>query len=179
MSGVHTGCRKGELHPFKLWCWRRLKRPLDCKKIQPVHPKGDQSWVFTGRTDVEDETLILLPPHEKSWLIGKDPNCWDVLGAGEEGDDREWDGWKASPTQGTWVWIDSGSWWRTGRPGMLWFTGWQRVGHDWATELNHVNALLICLWKRMSALYSLLLELPSFCSSSYKLQNQFYLLLCP
>ena len=51
---------------FKLWCWRRLWRALDCKEIQPVHPKGDQSWVFIGRTDVEPETPILWPPDEKS-----------------------------------------------------------------------------------------------------------------
>ena len=51
---------------FELWCWRRLESPLDCKAIQPVYPKGDQSWVFIGRTDAEAETPILLPPHEKS-----------------------------------------------------------------------------------------------------------------
>ena len=51
---------------FELWCWRRLLSPLDCKKIQPVHPKGDQSWVFTGRTDAEAETPVLWPPHAKS-----------------------------------------------------------------------------------------------------------------
>ena len=60
---------------FELWCWRRLKSPLDCKEIQPVHPKGDESWVFIGRTDAEAETRVLLPPHVKSWLIGKDPDA--------------------------------------------------------------------------------------------------------
>ena len=54
---------------FELWCWRRLESPLDCNEIQPVHPKGDQSWVFIGRTDVEAETLILWPPDAKSSLI--------------------------------------------------------------------------------------------------------------
>ena len=58
------------------------------------------------------------------------------VGAGREGDDRGWDGWMASPTWWTWVWVDSGSWWWTGRPGVLRFMGSQRVGHDWATELN-------------------------------------------
>ena len=61
---------------------------------------------------------------------------WEGLGAGEEGDDREWDGWMASPTQWMWVWVNSRSWWWTGMPGMLWFMGLQRVRHDWATELN-------------------------------------------
>ena len=59
---------------------KTLESPLDCKETQPVHPKGDQSWVFIGRTDVEAETPVLLPPDEKSWLTGKDP--------GGEGDDR-------------------------------------------------------------------------------------------
>ena len=62
--------------------------------------------------------------------------CWEGLGAGGEGDDRRWDGWMASLTRWTWVWVNSGSWWWTGRPGMLWFMGSQRVRHDWATELN-------------------------------------------
>ena len=57
-------------------------------------------------------------------------------GAGGEGDDRRWDGWMASPTRWTWVWVNSGSWWWTGRPGVLRFMGWQRVRHNWATELN-------------------------------------------
>ena len=60
---------------FELWCWRRLESPLDCKEIQPVHPKGDQSWVFIGRTDAEAEAPILWPPHVKSWLVGKDPDA--------------------------------------------------------------------------------------------------------
>ena len=70
----------------KYWCFstvvleRTLESPLDCKKIQRVHPKGDQSWVFIGRTDVEAETPILWPLHVKSWLIGKDPNSGKDLG---------------------------------------------------------------------------------------------------
>ena len=66
----------------------------------------------------------------------KRPWCWEVLRAGEEGDDRGWDGWMASPTRWTWVWMNSGSWWWTGRPGVLWFMGLQRIRHNWATELN-------------------------------------------
>ena len=62
--------------------------------------------------------------------------CWEGLGAGGEGDDRGWDGWMASLTRWTWVWVNSGSWWSTGRPGVLQFMGSQRVRHDWATELN-------------------------------------------
>ena len=69
---------------FELWCWRRLfESPLDYKEIQPVHPKGNQSWVFTRRTDVEAETPILWPPDVKRWLIGKDPD------AGKDGRQEE------------------------------------------------------------------------------------------
>ena len=64
--------------------------------------------------------------------------CWEGLGA-REGDDRGWDGWMASLTRWTWVWVNSGSWWWTGRPGVLWFMGSQRVGHDWATDLIWYN----------------------------------------
>ena len=62
--------------------------------------------------------------------------CWEGLGAGGEGDDRGWDGWMASPTRWMWVWVNSGRWWWTGRPGLLQFLGSQRVGQNWATELN-------------------------------------------
>ena len=67
--------------------------------------------------------------------------CWEGLGAGGEEDDRGWDVWMASPTQWTWLWVNSGSWWWTGRPGVLRFKGSQRVGHDWATELNWTEQL--------------------------------------
>ena len=67
--------------------------------------------------------------------------CWEGLGAGGEGDDRGWDGWMASLTRWTWVWVNSGSWWWTGRPGVLRFMGSQRVGHDWVTELNWTECL--------------------------------------
>ena len=74
--------------------------------------------------------------------------CWEGLGAGGEGDDRGWDGWMASPTRWKWVWVNSGSWWWTGRPGVLWFTESQRVGHDWATELNWMG-----LWGLHEVIY--------------------------
>ena len=112
----------------------RLESPLDCKEIQPVHPKENQSWIFTGRTDAEAEIPILWPPDE-NWLIWKDPDAGKYW-AGGELDDRGWDGWMASLTQWTWVWVDSGSWWWTGRPGVLQSMGSLRVRHDWATELN-------------------------------------------
>ena len=85
---------------------KTLESPLDCIEIQPVHPKGDQSWIFIGRTDADAETPILWPPDRKNWLC-----CWERLRAGGEGDDRGWDGWMASPIQWTWVWVHSRSWW--------------------------------------------------------------------
>ena len=125
----------------KNWCFwtmvleKTLESPLDCKEIQPVHPEGDQSWVFIGRTDAEAETPLLWPPDAKNWLM-KRPWCWERLKAGGEGDNRGWDGWMASLTWWTWIWVSSGSWWWTGKPGMLQSMRSQRVGHDWATELN-------------------------------------------
>ena len=123
-----------KIDAFELWCWGRLLSPLDCKEIQPIHPKGDQSWVFIGSWN--SNTLATSWEELTHW---KRPWCWEGLGAGGEGDDRGWDGWMASPTLWTWVWVNSGSWWWTGRPGVLQFRGSQRVSQtqlsDW-TELN-------------------------------------------
>ena len=127
---------------LKNWCFwavvlkKTLESPLDGKEIQPVHPKGDQSWVFIGRTDAEAETPNTLATWCEELTHLKRPWCWEGLGAGVSGDNQGWDGWMASPTQWTWVWVDSGSWWWTGRPGVLQFMVSQRVRHDWATELN-------------------------------------------
>ena len=104
---------------FELWCWRRLLRvPRICKEIQPVHSTGDQFWVFIGRTNAKAETPILSHWCEELTHL-KRPWCWERLKAGWEGDGSGWDGWMASLTQWTWVWASSGSWWWTGKPGML------------------------------------------------------------
>ena len=108
---------------------------LDCNEIQPVHPKGDQSWVFIGRTDAEAKTPILWSPHKKSWLIGKDPDAGRDWGRRRKGLQRM--RWMDGITESMGMsWVSSGSWWWTERPGVLWFMGSQRVGHDWVTELN-------------------------------------------
>ena len=124
---------------FNVVLEKTLESPLDCKEIQLVHPKGDQSWVSTGRTDAKVETPVLWPPHEKSWLIGKDPHARrqeEIGGRRRRGRQRmRWlDG--ITNSMGIWVWVNSRSWLWTGRPGVLQFMGSQRVGHDWATELN-------------------------------------------
>ena len=79
----------------------------------------------------------------------KRPWCWERLSAGGEGENRGWDGWMASPTQWTWVWVDSRSCWWAGRPGMLQFMGSQRVGHHWVTELNWTDAQKVFYQKRL------------------------------
>ena len=86
----------------KNWCFgtvvlvKTLKSPLDCKEIKPVHPKGNQSWIVSGRTDAEAEAPILWPPDTKNWLTGTDPNSGKDWGQEEKGDDSKWDGWMAS-----------------------------------------------------------------------------------
>ena len=104
-------------------------------EIQPVHPKGNQSWIFIGRTDAEAEALTLATWCKELTHL-KRPWCLERLKARGEGDERGWDGWMTSLTQWTWVSASSGSWWWTGRPGLLQSMGFQRVRHNWATEVN-------------------------------------------
>ena len=112
--------------------WESLGR----KESQPVHSEGDQPWDFFGGNDVEAETPVLWPPHAKSWLIGKDPDAGRDSRQEEKGTtEDEMAGWHHQ-TRWTWVWVISGSWWWTGRPGVLRFMGSQRVRHDWVTEVN-------------------------------------------
>ena len=85
----------------------------------------------------------------------KRPWYWERLRAGGEGDDRGWDGWMASLTQWTWVWVNSGSWWWTGRPGVLRFMGSQRVGHDWVTDLNWTEVVIKMVLDTLSILTKL------------------------
>ena len=126
----------------KNWCFwtvvleKTLESPLDCKEIQPVHSAGDQPWDFFGRNDVKAGSPVLWPPHVelthwKRLMLGG-------LGAGGEGDDRGWDGWVASPTWWTWVWVNSGSLWWTVE---AWHAAIHGVAKSWTqlsawTELN-------------------------------------------
>ena len=132
----------------KNWCFwtvlleKTLESPLDWKEIQPVHPKGNQSWIFIGRTDVEAETPILWPPDAKNWVIGKDHDAGKNWKQEEKGMTRGWNSCMVSLTQWIWVWVGSRSWWWTGKPGMLQSMRLQRVGHDWATELNWNRAVI-------------------------------------
>ena len=114
----------------KNWCFwtmvleKSLESPLDCREIQLVYPK-DQSWVFIGRTDVEAETPILWPPEAKGWLIGTDPDAGKDWGQEEKGTtEDEMAGWHYW-LNGHGFWVNSGSWWWAGRPGVLWFMGSQ------------------------------------------------------
>ena len=135
---------------LKNWCFwtvvleKTLESPLDCKEIQPVHSKGDQSWVFFGRNNAKAGAPVLWPPHAKSWLIGKDSDAGRDWGQEEKGmTEDEMAGWHHW-LDGRWVSVNSGSWWCTGRPSVLRFMGSQRVGHDWTTELNW-NVAVFCI----------------------------------
>ena len=116
--------------------------PLDCKEFKIVHPKGNQSWI-SRCWSWNSNTLAIWckePTHlKRPWGRGR-------LKAKGEGDDRGWDGWLASPSQWLWFWVNSGSWWWTGKAGVLHSMGSQRVGHSWATELHwtivHISFLL-------------------------------------
>ena len=132
---------------FELWCWRRFLRvpwnarrsnsPSQRSSVLGVHWK-DWFWSWNYNT-------LATWWGELTHL--KRPWCWGRLRAGGEGDNRGWDGWMASPTRCPWVWVDSGSWWWTGRPAMLCFMGSQRVRHNWATELNWIalqNFVVFC-----------------------------------
>ena len=130
---------------FELWCWRRLLRVcwtagrsnesiLNRRLVLGVHWRD---WCWSWNSNTLATWCEELTHLKRLW-------CWERLRAGGEGDGRRWDGWMTSTTQWTWVWVDSGSRWWTGRPGLLWFMGLQRVRHDWATELNWTEVTSIC-----------------------------------
>ena len=131
---------------LKNWCFwtvvleKTLESPLDCKEIKPVHPKGNQSWVFIGRTDVETETPKSLTTWCEELTHWKRPWCWERLKVGEEGDDRGWDGWMATLTQWTWVWVNSRS---DGHRSLVYCSPWCHKELDttellnWTADLFH------------------------------------------
>ena len=121
---------------FELWCWRRLLRvPWTVKRsnqsiLKEISPGISlEGMMLKLKCQYFGHLMWRVVSLEKTLMLGG-------TGGGGEADDRGWDGWMASLTQWTWVWVNSGSWWWTGRPGMLWFMESQRVGHDWAIELN-------------------------------------------
>ena len=121
---------------FELWYWRRLLRvPWTARTSNQSIPKKISPEYSLERLMLKLKFQYLATWGEELTHL-KRPWCWERLKAGGEGDDRGWDGWMASLTQLTWVWVYSTSWWWTGRPGMLQSMGLQRVWHDWVTELN-------------------------------------------
>ena len=128
---------------FDLWCWRRLLR------VPWTARRSNQSILKEISPGCSLEGLMLklklqyFGPSCEELTHWKRLWCWEGLGAGGEGDDRGWDVWMASLTRWMWVWVNSGSWWWTGRAVVLWFMGSQRVGHDWATELSWTDDKLI------------------------------------
>ena len=161
---VTYGCKswtfKKAEHFWTVVLEKTLENLLNSKEIKLVNPKGNQSWIFIGRTDAEAEALILWPPDTKNWLLRKDW-CWERLKAGGEGDDRGWDGWMASPTQWAWVWASSKSWWWTEKP--VQSMGPQRVRHNWVTKLNWNTGLE---WRKGCGVHFLYYTL--FCVSCFK-----------
>ena len=152
---VMSGCenwtiRKSEcwrIDAFELWCWRRLLR------VPWTAGRSNQSILeeISPGCSLVGLMLKLKLQYFATWceelIQWKRPWYWERLRAGGEGDDGGWDGWMASPTRQTWVWVDSGSWWWIGRPGVLRFMGLQRVGHNWVTELNwHSFMYLLVIW---------------------------------
>ena len=148
---VMYGCerwttRKAEqwrIDAFELWCRRLLRVPWTLRRsnqsiLKEINPGISLEGMMLKKWN--SSTLATWWEELTHW---KRLWCWKRLWAGGEGDDRGWDGWMASRTQWTWVWVNSESWWWTGRPGVLRFMGSQRVGHDWATELNWTDSLII------------------------------------
>ena len=136
--------RRG-IDAFELWCWRRLLRvPWTARRsnqsiLKEIHPGISlERMMLKLKFQYFSHLMWIFDSLEKTLI-------WEGLGAGGEGDNGGWDGWMASQTRWTWVWVNSGSWWWTGRPGVLRFMGWQRVGHDWATELDWTHHLGL-LW---------------------------------
>ena len=130
---------------FELWCWRRLLR------VPWTARRSNQSIVkeISPGCSLEGLMLKLKLQYLTTWYEElthlKRPWCWERLRAGGEGDDTGWDGWMASPTRWTSVWMNSRSWWWTRRPGVLQFIRLQGVGHDWATELNKRESVFFLL----------------------------------
>ena len=131
----------------KNWCFwtmmveKTLESPLNFKDIKPVNPKGNQSRIVIVRSDAKAEAPILRPPEAKNWLLWKDPDAGKDWRQEEKGT-RGWDGWMASPTRWTWVWASSGSWWRTGKPGVL-----QSMGSQIRTQLSNWTELNFLMLK--------------------------------
>ena len=136
------------------WCYwtvvleKTPESPLDCKEAKPVNPKGNQAWIFIGRTDAEVEAPILWPPDAKNLLTGKDPDAGKDWRQEEKG--MAEDEMVGSLTQWTWVWPGSGRWWRTGKPGVLQSRGSWRVKYAWVTEQRTTTMI----WSSMACLYS-------------------------
>ena len=151
LSSQGSGFSSGHVGMWELYCeedwepknwffWivvleKTLESPLDCKEIFWRRSALEflcKEWCWSWNSSTLGTSREELTHWKRLW-------CWEGLGSGGEGDDREWDGWMASLTRWTWVWVNSGSWWWTGRPGVLPFMGSQRVGHEWVTELNWMH----------------------------------------
>ena len=175
----------GRIDAFEPWCWRRLLRvPWTARRsnesiLKEISPgcSWRDCWSWNSNT---------LATWCRELTDLKRPRCWERLKAGGEGNDRGWDGWMASLTQWTWVWVDSGSWWWTGRPGVLRFMGSQRVRHDWATILNwteieETKGKILCSWIRRITIFKMFIlteAIYRFNSISTKIPRTFFIGMC-
>ena len=126
---------------FELWCWRLLRVPWTARRSnQTILKEISPTYSMEGLM-LKLKLQYTLATWCEELTHWKRPRCWERLKAGGERVDSGWDGWMASPTRWTWVWVNSGSWWWTGRPGVLQSMGLQTVGHDWVTELNWILVL--------------------------------------
>ena len=151
---------------FELWCWRRLLQvPWTARRsnqsiLKEISPGCSlEGLMLKLKLQYFGHLMRRVDSLERPW-------CWEGLGAGGDGDDRGWDGWMASPTWWMWVWVNSGRWWWTGRPGVLRFIGSQRVGHSWAAELNwdcllKLNVMTVAPGRLYSLHHSFMLILSS------------------
>jgi len=135
--GVHSNSC-----PSSRWCHPAISSSVvpfsSCPQSLPASESFPMRQLFAwgGQSTGVSALASFLPKKSQGW-------CWEGLGAGGEGDDRGWDGWMASLTRWTWVWVNSGSWQWTGRSGVLWFMRSQRVGHDWSTDLIWSDLLFL------------------------------------
>ena len=153
---------------LKNWCFwtvvleKTLESLLNCKEIKPVNPKGNQSWIFIGRTDAETEASILWSPDVKNWLIWKDADAGKDWRQDKEGMIEDKNGWMASLTQWTWVWASSRSWWWTGS--LACCSPWGHKESDTTEWLNWTEELDSSCFNSRSMTLNTWLKHSLFCS---------------
>ena len=170
-SWIVKKAERQRIDAFELWCWRRLLRvPWTARRSnQSILKKISPGCSLEGMMlKLKLQYFGHLTQRVDLW---KRLWCWEGLEAGGRRDDRGWDGWMASPTWWAWIWVNSGRWWWTGRPGVLQFMGSQRVGHNWATELKVSFCHVMCHNQRLLRLWCELFSLAHIAMASLTLKE--------